>query len=173
MFVPKATILATVATLLAQSQAAAVDSRTPDGLKVVKVENHANGTLTWYADAGPVPRDEVSSRDAGCGTNTIKCSGSHAYDGDLCKQLFNSLQANLYMSSEPRAVCLGQGNDQCCISWSKTAKYSMRQKDILPSAQRVFSECGSSYYLSGQEWNVLLDGTCVSQCLSNRPSGCT
>ncbi len=171
MFVTKAVIVAVVANLLAGGQAAVIEARAPEGLEVVKVEQHPSGTLTWYGDASSVPRD-VSARDAGCGTNTIKCAGSHAYDGALCQQLIASLNTNIPVSSSPRAVCLGQGSDQCCISWSKVTFWGIVEKDLLPSVQRVYKECGSGFSNSGQEWNVLLDGTCLSQCLSNRPDGC-
>ncbi|KAH8895525.1 hypothetical protein GQ53DRAFT_762085 [Thozetella sp. PMI_491] len=66
------------------------------------------------------------------------------------------------ISDSPRAVSLGQGDDQCCVSWSKVATNSLQQKDVLPSAQRSFYQCGSGSRVSGQEWNVLLGGRCLS-----------
>ncbi len=156
--------------------AAIVDGR---GLEAVHVESTVNGTLTWYGDgASSKARNEdsaFSARDAGCGTNSIKCSGSHAYSGGLCQQLLASLNngANAPVAGSPRSVCLGQSSDsgQCCISWSKATIYGLRQKDLLPSSQRVLNEWRYSSSSSGQEWNVLLGGTCLSQCLSNGPTG--
>jgi len=172
MFFTKAGFV-TAAALFAQGQAAAIAS-VPAGLNIIQSVTVDNATLTWYGNAGPATRSTQEARgaqDVGCGSNRIQCATSHAYDGPLCLKLFSTL-TNVDMPVEPRSVCLGQGTDQCCISWSKTTIFSMEQKDVLPSAKRVYSECGPYYSKSGQEWNVLLDGTCVSQCLSNRPDGC-
>jgi len=171
----KATIASLVLYLLARGQAAAIGDRAPDGLQVIHVDQVGNDTLTWFGSANPVPRAVedrgLSPLDVGCGTNDIKCSTDHIYYGPTCQTLFSTLDNNNWLSSSPRAVCLGQGDSQCCISWSRETSSSIQQKNLLPSAKRTLAGCGL-YNRSGQEWNVNLGSTCLSQCLSNRPNGC-
>ncbi|KAH8885388.1 hypothetical protein GQ53DRAFT_878825 [Thozetella sp. PMI_491] len=171
MFSSKAIAFCVATYFFAQGQAIAIGERTPEGLQVRQIETFGNGTLTWY-DGTDLDDGSVAARDTGCGANAIKCANNHVYDGNLCQQLFSALNTNNYISASPRAVCYGQGDDACCISWSKYTALSLQAKNLLPSAQRTLSMCGSMGGVSGQEWNVLLSGTCVSQCLSNRATGC-
>ncbi|KAK3356610.1 hypothetical protein B0T25DRAFT_452449 [Lasiosphaeria hispida] len=141
-------------------------------LEPVRTERVGNGTLSWFAappSNGGVAYDLVS-RDPGCGTNNIKCATSNAYHGPTCQNVINVLDSS-NVADGYRAVCLDQGNGQCCISWSKNTSRRIRQNELVPSARRSLNTCGDSNK-SGQEWNVNLGGTCLSQCLSNRPTGC-
>ena len=157
--------------LLALGNAAAVDTHP---VLVAEREAVGNGTLTWFtAPPGKrdADRDLLVSRDTGCGTNNIKCSSGHPYHGPTCNTLI-SLLGSTYVLNGYQAVCLDLGVGQCCISWSKATRFPIMQKDLVPSAQRSLNTCGLAR-MSGQEWNVRLGDTCLSQCLSDRPTGCT
>lgn len=161
-----------LAGLLALSRAVAVQTRSPE-LEPVKTEPVSNGTLSWFADPlfeRGVANDLLASRDPGCGTNNIKCATSNPYHSPTCQDLINVLGSSI-VADGYRAVCLDKGNGQCCISWSKTTSRRIRQDELIPSAKRSLNTCGGPGR-SGQEWNVNLGGTCLSQCLSNRPTGC-
>ncbi|KAJ6615984.1 hypothetical protein B0H10DRAFT_1652847, partial [Mycena sp. CBHHK59/15] len=111
-----------------------------------------------------------------CGTDDVTCASSHAASSALCSQLLNILNTNpgTIIDNSPRAICLGQGSNQCCVSWSK-AVGAMLQGGLFSAANKVFNIClaGSAVSQSGLARNVILNGGCVTQCLSNRPTGCT
>jgi hypothetical protein len=173
MFFSNTAIFSAIACLLTQGQAATVGERALEDFKVISSSQVGNETLTWFGAASPSvsTRSSITPLDVGCGTNTIKCSDGHAYYGPTCQTLIYTLRSDYYLSQSPRAVCLGQGDRQCCISWSKEFKVAPRQTDLAPAAEDTLSQCGM-IGKSGQEWNVMLGQVCVSQCLSNRPGGC-
>jgi hypothetical protein len=193
MLVNDKALIVALTVFFTQSHAAALEPREPTFpiLHRSYVEA-ADATLTWFGDFKPVPRGVAGSelRDgagspalsprglppAGCGTNTIKCSTGHPYEGALCASLIKVLNTEVTVSQSPRAVCLGQASRSCCISWSAPIANPqwnrLQQRDLIPSANRTLMSCGGGYQRSGQEWNVNLRETCVSQCLSNRPDGC-
>ncbi|KAJ7153882.1 hypothetical protein C8R43DRAFT_1186704 [Mycena crocata] len=129
-------------------------------------------TLTYWSDALGISR--AARAPVPCtGNNDVTCSGSHKADSQLCSQLVNTLSSNSghVVGNSPRAICLGQGGNQCCVSWS-AAVGNMPQGDLFNAANKVFHNCfGSS--ISGLARNVALNGGCVTECLSNRPDGCS
>ncbi|KAJ6523284.1 hypothetical protein DFH09DRAFT_937991, partial [Mycena vulgaris] len=109
------------------------------------------------------------------GTANVTCSSGHGASPAICSQLFATINANSgnILGGSPRAVCLGQSSNQCCISWSKDVG-PMLQGSLSPAAIKVYNVClaGSTLLESGEAKNVILNGGCVTQCLSNRPTGC-
>ncbi|KAJ7145661.1 hypothetical protein C8R44DRAFT_596575, partial [Mycena epipterygia] len=114
------------------------------------------------------------------GTDDVTCSSSHAATASLCAELLNTIHANpnTIIDDSPRAVCLGQSSNQssnqCCVSWSK-AVGPLLQSALFTAANKVFSTCleESLTNESGLARNVILNGVCLTECLSNRPTGCT
>ncbi|KAJ7253290.1 hypothetical protein C8J57DRAFT_1237625 [Mycena rebaudengoi] len=130
--------------------------------------------LTTYHDAPSTPSERALGPRA-CGTADVTCSSSHAASPAICSQLITTINSNSgnILGDSPRAVCLGQSSNQCCISWSK-AVGPMLQGSLSPAATKVYNVClsGSTLLQSGEAKNVILNGGCVIQCLSNRPGGC-
>ncbi|KAJ7124593.1 hypothetical protein C8R43DRAFT_958645 [Mycena crocata] len=127
--------------------------------------------MTYWSDAPGAPRTLVAR--ACSGTNDVSCSGSHQANSGVCNQLINNINANsgTIIGDSPRAVCLGQGGNECCVSWS-AAVGNMPQGDLFNAANKIFNNCfGSS--ISGVARNVALNGGCVTECLSNRADGCS
>ncbi len=142
------------------------------GLIIADVRNLDVGTLIVYQDGNSTTPRQLP-RDPGCGTNSITCSTNHATYRPVCVSLMSVLNNNVRLPDSPRSVCLSVGGSQCCISWSQPAV--VEEKNLLSSAQRVLAFClPGDTVLSGQEKGVALglDGTCVTQCMSNRPDGC-
>ncbi|KAH6630622.1 hypothetical protein B0J18DRAFT_364340 [Chaetomium sp. MPI-SDFR-AT-0129] len=110
-----------------------------------------------------------------CGTNDVKCSGSHKASNGVCQALLSALKANggNTVSRSPRAVCQGQNNNQCCASWSVEVDGNLLYGDLYDAANKVIGQCNSGGSVSGLARNVNLAGTCATQCLSNRANGCS
>ncbi|KAJ7694408.1 hypothetical protein B0H17DRAFT_980823 [Mycena rosella] len=133
--------------------------------------------LTYWTDAPVTPIAARAPAPRACtGATDVTCSGSHAASPTLCTQLIATVNANSgnIIGDAPRAVCLGQSSNQCCISWSD-AVGPMLQGALAPAATKVFDVCfaDSALLESGLDRDVILNGGCVTQCLSNRPGGCT
>lgn len=175
-----ATLLALVASLATSTSALTLGERTPADLEVLHTRSTLDGTLTWYGDAPSTKRSTTSSasdlsprQNTGCGSYRIDCSDKYTYYGLTCQKLITAVTSDTWLFQSPRAVCFGQGDaDQCCISWSKVPILSTHQRELVASANRVLAQCGLYAVKSGLERNVLLGGTCMTQCLSNRPTGC-
>ncbi|KAJ7102395.1 hypothetical protein B0H15DRAFT_329278 [Mycena belliarum] len=154
----------------------AAPPETYPGLVVSKVVPMGEYTLTYWSDApGTIAGDALGARaPIPCsGNNDVTCSGSHKAESGICNQLVNSLHSNsgTVIGDSPRSICLGQGGNQCCVSWS-AAVGSLPQGDLFDAAKKIFSSCFGAT-ISGLARNVNLNGGCVTECLSNRPTGCS
>ncbi|KAJ6473513.1 hypothetical protein DFH09DRAFT_1343540 [Mycena vulgaris] len=114
----------------------------------------------------PWPRALSSLGSAG--SNDVTCSGDHSANSGVCQQLLNSLNVGTTIGNSPRSICLGQGSNQCCVSWSG-AVGDMTESNLSGAANKIFSTCFSATSGSGLARNVDLNGDCVTECLSNRP----
>ncbi|KAJ7102402.1 hypothetical protein B0H15DRAFT_329458 [Mycena belliarum] len=132
--------------------------------------------LTIWSDVpGTTPANAFDVRaPVPCsGNNDVTCSGSHQANSGICNQLVNQLNSNsgVVIGDSPRSICLGQSGNQCCVSWS-AAVGSMPQGDLFNAAKKIFSTCFGDN-ISGLARNVNLNGGCVTECLSNRATGCS
>ncbi|KAJ7065701.1 hypothetical protein C8F01DRAFT_1351701 [Mycena amicta] len=125
----------------------------------------------WIAAPGTVAAARELSAKA-CGTNDVACSTIAIASTPICSQLVNSLNTGTSIANSPRSICLGQSNNQCCVSWSQ-AVGTMPESDLFNAARDTFGQCWNADFGSGLARNVLLNGVCVTQCLSNRPNGCS
>lgn len=146
-----------------------------DGSPLIISEVVAVGgyNLTYWSDA-PGGSALAARAPVPCsGTNDVTCSSSHTADSGICSQLINTLSSNSgnVIGNSPRAICLGQSGNQCCVSWS-AAVGNMPQGDLFNAANKVFNTCFGST-ISGLARNVALNGGCVTECLSNRADGCS
>ncbi|KAJ6503900.1 hypothetical protein C8R45DRAFT_818183 [Mycena sanguinolenta] len=139
----------------------------------------ANGlTLTYWVDApGVAARGSAPAPRSCSATDDVTCSNSHAASSAVCSELLSIVAANPVevIGASPRAVCLGtSAATECCISWSQDVG-AMLQSELLPAAQKVYNVCfaTSNTNESGLARHVALNGGCLTQCLSNRPTGCT
>ncbi|KAJ7736474.1 hypothetical protein B0H16DRAFT_1326569 [Mycena metata] len=92
----------------------------------------------------------------------------------ICQELVNNLAANPRnnVGDLPRAVCLGQSRNECCVSWSAGVG-NIPQGDLSSAASQVLGGCTEGLVVSGLARNVQLGGKCVTECLSNRVDGCS
>jgi hypothetical protein len=132
--------------------------------------------LTYWTDApGAVARAPVGLPRV-CGTDNVICSTGAAASASICSQLITTLtnNAGTVIGDSPRAVCLGQSGNECCVSWSN-AVGPMIEGNLISAATLVYNSClaVTELNMSGLARNVILNGGCVTQCLSNRPGGCT
>ena len=163
------TILALAATIqvLAAPSTEAVD----DDLIIVQTLPYGNGTLVVYGSATPGTVTAVSSPAPNCGTNAVTCSGSNQANVNTCASLLTGIQnSGAVLGSSPRSLCLSQGGNQCCVSWSANIG-SVAESDLFNAGEAVFNTCIGDN-ISGRASDVSINGQCLSQCLSNRPNGC-
>jgi len=153
----------------------AIEASPHELLETIQVPN---GTLTIYgirnSPAKPLHADLASAPS--CGSNTVTCDyGSHLANVASCDALLNSLRNDPGhgVSESPRDICFGGGGDRCCVSWSKAVgglNYGM----LLPAAEKMRNTCvnANSNRVSAKSDDTQLRGSCVKECLSDRPSGC-
>lgn len=143
------------------------------GLVISHVVPVGEYNMTYWVDApgnGTVAARALSAR--ACGTNDVTCSGSNLASTNICSQLVNSLNTGISIGNSPRSICLGQSNNQCCVSWSG-AVGTMPESNLVNAANKIFATCWSPTNGSGLARNVILNNICVTECLSNRPDGCS
>ncbi|KAK1750060.1 hypothetical protein QBC47DRAFT_439153 [Echria macrotheca] len=146
-----------------------------NGFLVINKEDTEHGTLVWYAHAAtPEPEPESDGKlNKRCGSNKVECDNSHVPRAELCAILLNDLEEAYFdLRTNPRSLCLSQGADRCCVSWSKTVN-GLNGAHLHTAASQVFSTCVWYRAKSGLTRDTNLNGVCVTQCLSNRPDGCT
>ncbi|KAH9909638.1 hypothetical protein F4778DRAFT_775553 [Xylariomycetidae sp. FL2044] len=165
---------------LPQVHSSPMPSETSDYLPV-KVEEVVGGTLTWYTQVsssvnqGTTAFSNAQLEPQACGTNEVHCSTYHIYDVPSCETLIASLKSASGEVDGVQAACISQnGNEaderQCCVSWSKVVP-KLQIRNLSNAADDVLRGCGSGS--SGLASNVDLQGTCVTECLSDRAPGCT
>lgn len=106
-----------------------------------------------------------------CGSNQVQCNSAHSAYTTVCSALINSLRS-VGVSTAPRSICLSQSGNQCCISWANPAP-GLVQTELYNAANKERNNCGGGGSVSAIARDVNLHGVCTSQCLSNRPNGCT
>ena len=95
------------------------------------------------------------------------CSGSHQANTGDCYNLLSALSNDLNEIPEsPRNI---RYND-CYISWSKVA-HGVRAK-LYSAGVDIYNTCNSNNRVSGLKRNVNIQGTTLTECLSDRASGC-
>ncbi|KAJ7055130.1 hypothetical protein C8F01DRAFT_994619 [Mycena amicta] len=126
--------------------------------------------MTFWVDApGTVAAGGLSAR--ACATDNLTCATDNVANTVICRQLINSLDGSISVGNAPRSICLGQSNNQCCISWS-AAVGTLTENLLVNAAVKTFGECWNMQFGSRLARNVLLNDFCVTQYLSNRPDGC-
>lgn len=88
----------------------------------------------------------------------------------VCLALISTL-SGAGVSTSPRAICLSQSGNQCCISWGNVVP-GLVQNSLYNGANNARNGCGGGVLVSAVVRDVNLHGVCTNQCLSNRPSGC-
>ncbi|KAJ7785026.1 hypothetical protein DFH07DRAFT_907688 [Mycena maculata] len=127
--------------------------------------------LTIWIDAPGASTAAPAAVDArACGSNNVVCDTNNKADASLCSALIGQLDSSTTIANSPRSICLGQSGNECCVSWSK-AVGNMPESDLVNAARDVYNGCFSGA-ISGEAKNVDLNGVCVTQCLSNRPTEC-
>ena len=90
---------------------------------------------------------------------------------NTCASLLTAIQhSGAVLGSSPRSLCLSQGGNQCCVSWSGDIG-SITESDLFNAAEVMFNTCIGDN-ISGWANDVSINRQCLSQCLSNRPNGC-
>ncbi|KAJ7782074.1 hypothetical protein B0H14DRAFT_2630960 [Mycena olivaceomarginata] len=112
-----------IATVLQLALAAGIVRAAPapeDGnpLVISHIVSVGEYNMTYWVDA---PGTEVarSLLPRQCGSNDVTCGTSNVANTEFCRQLINALNSGgVTLADSPRAVCLGQGGNQCCVSWN-------------------------------------------------------
>jgi hypothetical protein len=147
-------------------------------LVILRTEQTANGTLTFWGVADgatskpPSAFADLEKRQ--CGSNDVICSGDHTAGVTSCEDLLADLQAHpgTPVNESPRSICRTTVNEQCCVSWANPVP-GLVEFNLVSAASKILNFCGVNPRVSGLARNVNLNGVCTTQCLSNRPNGCT
>lgn len=157
-----------------------------EDLVPIGTENVNGIDLVWYGAPEPSTANPTAGltkaaaevakvNEKRCGSNYVICYSSHKASNGVCQSLLSALSANSgnTVSRSPRAVCQGQGDNSCCTSWSVEVGGNLRYGDLYDAANKIIGQCNSGGSISGLARDVNLAGTCTTQCLSNRASGCS
>ena len=167
-----AACLATTSSCLPQS-----GSKAP---RVLRREQVAGGHLTWYAiDESETQAEarQLDRRRQNCGSNDVSCSGDHRGDVGTCQALVlainNDGKGSDTIPPFSQSICIQLGEDACCIGWSEVIQETAVYRDLVSAADAVLASCSSGSGVSGLTRNTQLgSSTCMTQCLSDRPTGC-
>jgi hypothetical protein len=90
-----------------------------------------------------------------------------------CQALIQSLNnfGGTVLGDSPRSVCLTSNGAQCCVSWSAVV-HGLTQNSLVSAAQKIQDNCVVARANSGLARNVNLQGVCLTECLSDRATGC-
>ncbi|KAH6855937.1 hypothetical protein B0I37DRAFT_338499 [Chaetomium sp. MPI-CAGE-AT-0009] len=96
------------------------------------------------------------------------CSGNHQAPTGDCYNLLAALSNDLNEIPEsPRNIRY----TNCYVSWSKVA-HGVRA-ELYNAGVDIYNTCNSNGRVSGLKRNVNIQGTTLTQCLSDRPNGCS
>ena len=158
-----------------------------------------NGTLTYWSEATTVEARSLSVQldpRVDCGGAKVECYSNYNADSNstppfplpcflfwpdhsvsltiqaACQSLIDSLywDNGASVGPSPRSICLTL-NSRCCISWSKNVG-QFPANYLWWAANAVEKTCARGL-VDGIQRNTNLNGGCVTQCLSNRPNGCS
>lgn len=101
----------------------------------------------------------------------IVCSKSHGPVGNACISLVNRIKDdNTQISGGPRNIREDFAGNTCYVSWSKDADFPT--KYLYNAANSLLQACISQTY-SGKAMNTHLGSVTVTECMSDRPNGCS
>jgi hypothetical protein len=177
MFFNKAALLSAVLVVVGYAAAVPAAASAPNefGLIITNAVPLPDGaTLTVWGEAPGYESTNSTIAKRQCGSNDVTCSGSHVPNTDSCNQLIDSLLSNggVVLGDSPRSVCLTQNGAQCCTSWSAVV-HGLQEFSLASAATKILNNCVGPNRQSGLARNVNLQGVCLTQCLSDRATGCT
>ncbi|KAK3380761.1 hypothetical protein B0T24DRAFT_571717 [Lasiosphaeria ovina] len=146
-----------------------------DSLIIIETLELVDGTITIYGSNptfSNVTEPSSTSRLARrCGSNAVSCDGGHVPALNTCTELVNRIRTStLTLNGSPRSVCLSRSGKNCCISWSKDIG-SVREADLFNAGKNVLDRCVGENN-SGLARDVSINGNCLTECLSDRATGC-
>lgn len=122
---------------------------------------------------GPIAA--LQERAPVCPEPKKQCFHAHGADEDACTQLISSfdVRKNQEIPKSPQSVCIDGNTGKCCISWSRPAQ-NAKFTELKVTATDLNESCKyESHKVSGLVRNKILGNTCLTQCLSDRPNGCS
>ncbi|KAJ7884176.1 hypothetical protein B0H14DRAFT_2339234 [Mycena olivaceomarginata] len=147
---------------------------TEDDLFILRIEKVGEYDLTYYSSS-TTPVAAPAAVPRACGTNNVLCAADNGATPAVCKDLITILSTNptLVLNLTPAAICLSQTNGQTNNYWNANVG-AMQQGTLFATANKVYNIClaPSALRQSGVALNAILNGVCVTHCLSNRPTGC-
>jgi hypothetical protein len=152
-----------------------------EGLTLTHQITTADGILSYY---GTTPGSEISKRvpaplvsqnNKRCGTNQVSCSNENEGSIPVCHTLIAQVGGSgVVIGESTRSLCLSiNSQGTCCISWGNNAAFV--ESALVSGANAGLNTCSnykSAGYASAVVRDVLVNGVCIVQCLSNRAKGC-
>jgi hypothetical protein len=177
MFFSKATFLSAVLLVVGHVAAVPAAAPVPNEFGLIITNTVAltdSATLTIWGEAPGYESTNSTIAKRQCGSNDVSCSGSHVPDTNSCNQLIDSLLSNggTVLGDSPRSICLTQNGAQCCTSWSAVV-HGLQEFSLANAATQILNNCVGPNHQSGLARNVDLQGVCLTQCLSDRATGCS
>jgi hypothetical protein len=147
--------------------------------KILLSEKVPAGTLIWYGyeteTTSSLSRSLASLLPRACGTNNVFCDTNHSADAQVCANLISTLSqfGSDSVPQSPRSICLiGNAGARCCVSWANAVP-GLVKSNLVNAATAALNGCRTPNAVSALTRNTLLQSTCTTQCLSDRPNGCT
>ena len=151
-----------------------------EGLVLLKTQTLGDsGIITIYGSIAVTSDESTDSNTTTtpvplvkrCGSNQPLCGTAWVPAVSPCETLVGTVQGNpSFLLGNPRSVCYESWGNKCCISWSANVG-TIRQSDLHAAARGGLDHCVFNGR-SCRTTDVSLNDQCVSQCLSNRATGC-
>ena len=175
-------------TILLGASLAAIASCLPSadtttGLLAVRQVDIADGTVIYWArDGSAAQADEEAralqlDRREQCGDNAVTCHGSHKATTESCLSLLKHLEVggdmekNKIDPEESRSVCAYTSSGKCCTSWTLPV-FGAEMGYLHDAVLSIFNTCYSESGISGLSDHTIIGAGCLTQCLSDRETGC-
>jgi hypothetical protein len=135
--------------------------------------------LVWRGDPNPILATfpQLNSLAPVCGTNDLKCDGSHQADIVACQAVAGALsgsERNNPLPGSPREVCATTtSHGKCCVTWANAASGAIRS-NLVNAVIKINNGCMDSgkQKVSGLVRNSYVGSTCTTVCLSDRETRC-
>lgn len=144
-----------------------------EGWTVYSNQTLDNGSILTLWNPPALEARDRSGLSKRCGSNRIECNDSHQPKSGPCSSLREQIYLNRgnTLPATPRALCLSQGSDQCCVSWANLLHANTPWATLISANDALQFDCVNNGK-SGRALDVNLSDVCTTQCMSNRAEGC-
>lgn len=150
----------------------------PELIKLEEWEVEGGLTMSFWGidEAADTTTPETNPLQRRCGSNNVQCYNDNLASGAVCGYLLAGVGWGLNdpIDSNRRSLCMIGAEGKCCVSWANNVS-GLKLAYLVNAGKKTLSQCEkvNSRAVSGKARDANLNGVCTTQCLSDRPEGCS